>query len=434
MKITALAFSALVSLAASQNGNDPLILSNRTGLDPIVYDTFSTSHTAATEPARADILTLVPLTPSPVQSSTFVKPTTSIDCWRNGYPCGQNGGRRSQRLVKNFIHATTGVAPRVPPSECFSTRTELRLPEETNVPAETGEVSMGILPIPTSLCGDKQYSAPPVEISEPIFSALPIATLTAPTTGGVAVPTEWWRGPNMPSDWLRSHPAIPTEFWRAPGEATSALPVDWWRSILPVSTLASSTEGAAIPTEWWRPAQPVPTTPADGVVLPTKWWRGNMPSYTIDCERHYCHSVPATSKPTQDMSSFSAKYGTPPVVKPTGAPTTSSRFAIPPEATPRAVPIDFWRGPGEPIIPGAHAPEPEESPEDDRYAPVQRHSSFVAVSTDNCFRHYCPSSSTVIMPTTMSTVFKTGEPTIVTAGPVGTSFPAVPPNVSTLKV
>ncbi|KAL1607333.1 hypothetical protein SLS59_002298 [Nothophoma quercina] len=418
MKITALAFSALVSLAASQNGNDPLILSNRTGLDPIVYDTFSTSHTAATEPARAGVLTLVPLTPSPVQSNTFVKPTTFIDCWRNGYPCGQNGGRRSQRLVKNFVHATAGVAPRVPPSECFSTRTELRLPEETDVPAETGEVSMGILPSPISLCGDKQYSAPPVEISEPIFSALPIATLTAPTTGGVAVPTEWWRGPNMSSDWLRSHPPIPTEFWRAPGEATFALPV---------STSTPSTEGAAIPTEWWRPAQPVPTTSAEGVALPTDWWRGNMPSYTTDCERHYCHSVPATSKPTQDMSSFSAKYGTPPVVKPTGAPTPSSHFAILPEVTPRAVPIDFWRGPGESVIPDAPAPE------DDRYAPVQRHSSFVVVSTDDCFRHYCPSGSTTIVPTIMSTVFKTGEPTIVTAGPVCTSFPAVPPNVSTLK-
>ncbi|KAF3050634.1 hypothetical protein E8E11_003293 [Didymella keratinophila] len=151
MKLATIVLSAfgLTGSIAGQNGNDPLIVNNRTAL-----------HVP------------IPVTPSPVRSNTFIKPTTSIECWRNGYPCGQNGGQRSQRLVADFIVPTPALEARVPPPGFFSTRTDVQVPGETDVPAEmpldtlapvpepTSEVSMGILPIPTSLGGEppKQQS------------------------------------------------------------------------------------------------------------------------------------------------------------------------------------------------------------------------------------------------------------------------------------
>lgn len=52
MKMTTLALSAfsLAVLTAAQNGNDPLILNNRTGLAPVVYATYSTSYTLGGTP------------------------------------------------------------------------------------------------------------------------------------------------------------------------------------------------------------------------------------------------------------------------------------------------------------------------------------------------------------------------------------------------
>lgn len=310
MKVTALAFSALglAGLTTAQNGNDPLILHNRTGLAPVVYDTFLTSYTTSNELIRNGVSVLA--TSSPVRSNTFTKPTTSVECWRNGYPCGQNGGQRSQRRVMNFVRATAALDARVPPSEFFSTRTHVHFPGEIDVPDKTTEASVGILPVPTEITDDKHYDAPPQpgKTGEAIFSILPVSSTSS--TERTAIPTEWWRGP----------------------------------------------EGAATPT------------------------------YTIDCNRHYCPSgQAAVIVPTL------SPIVTPPVVEPTGTRTTSSHFAIPPPVTSlaveAAVPIDWWRGPGQPVLPDA----PE-----GLVGPIQRHSSFSAQGSGKFV-----STAVVPTPTTM---------------------------------
>ncbi|KAF2633366.1 hypothetical protein BU25DRAFT_453142 [Macroventuria anomochaeta] len=358
MKITALALSTLglASLTAGQNGNDPLILNNRTGLAPVVYDTFSTSYTTSNEPVDNGMIMTVPVTPSPVRSNTFLfKPTTSVKCWRNGYPCGQNGGKRSQRRATVFARATPTIdevhvtlppaweSHRVPLPEFFSTRTDVQLSGQTEVLAEMGEMTIGILPIPTEFTGEKHYDAPPSE-TDAFFSILPISTPT------VIVPT------------LTTSVVIP-----------------------PV----------AKPTG-------TPTT-TSGLAIPPK------PKETI-------------------VDSFLG--------------FTTKGFAIPPELTARGVPIDWWRGPGQPVGPDAPL-----VPEEGIVGSIQRHSVTSSgpsgppsmrpivspVSTDACFHHYCPSgkeTSTKVLETTIRTTFKPVAPT----GAVVSSFPAVPPNTSTLVV
>lgn len=341
MKITTLALSAfgLAGLTAAQNGNDPLILNNRTGLDPVVYDTFSTSYT--NEPTVKSVVS-VPLTPSPVRSNTFLpKPTTSIQCWRNGYPCGQNGGQRSQRLVADFVEPTPTLNARVPPSEWFSSHSDVNLPGETDVPGETGElrydilpiptslggepretvipeptdeVSMGILPIPTFLGGEpRTYDAPPQapgKTSEAIFSVLPITTPT-PAAERPPIPTEWWRGSEgFPHATFLLQPQQsrwPEDWWRGP-----AIPSDWFRL------------HPSIPSEWLRPA---PTaTISEGAAAP---------SQTVDCNLHFCATGTLSSTSTPPSTPLPTIPGSLVTAPVTTYPTTSSHFAIPtePEAT-----------------------------------------------------------------------------------------------------
>lgn len=245
---------ALAGLTAGQNGNDPLIYNNRTGMNPNVQITFSVLY--------VDTLTAlaipIPLMPSPMRSNTLIKRIASIECWRNDYPCGQGGGQRSQRLVAKFVEPTPAIAARVPPPKFFSTRTDVKAPDETDSPRETGhipldtplplleptaEASMGILPVPVSLGGDPHTYEAPQEVvtSEAIFSALPITTSTSAV--GTSIPysphSAWpshWRGATSkvaaaPSQTIRCNGTldVPSTPVLTPVPATSshfAIPTD----------------------------------------------------------------------------------------------------------------------------------------------------------------------------------------------------------------
>lgn len=206
MKVNNLALSAigLVSLAAAQNGNDPLILNNRTGLSPVVYNTFSTSYTKSqfSEPPRERFLQALPVTvpimPSSIQPSSYdTKSAASAECWRNGYPCNQNGSQRIRRRIANLAHATTTSAI-----------------DESSV--ETSEAIFSILPISTpSPSTEKEGAAilPANPISEKISATSSELTLDA-EVGSVearkaGVPVDWWRGPGQPVD--PEGPAGPTQ-------------------------------------------------------------------------------------------------------------------------------------------------------------------------------------------------------------------------------
>ncbi|KZM24632.1 hypothetical protein ST47_g4281 [Ascochyta rabiei] len=372
MKVNNLTFSIIgfASLATAQNGNDPLILNNRTGLAPVVYDTFSTSYTKlpVNETAGNGLSQVLPVTApvtqSPVYANTFFpKPTTSVPCWRDGYPCGQDGGKRIQRRIADFVRATpaptiedvparTGevsidiprfvdmaVALRVPPPEFFNSRPDIP------VPGETGDATMNILPIPTELIDGTQYDAPP-----------------EPTSTGTAV----------------------TDI---PSETSEAI-----FFILPISTLPPSTTA--------RPSH----------------WRGPVPSYTIDCNRHYC---PTNTRSVSTTSSTPLPT-THPVIPPT-EPYTTQRPAVPPQVTTptintrnAGVPIDWWRGPGQPIVP-------------------DHHMEAIAPRSSDCELHYCPSgTSTLASAVPGAATSKTTLSTVVAStGPGHASFPAVVPGVAT---
>jgi hypothetical protein len=262
---------------------------------------------------------------------------------------------------------------------------------------------MDIFPIPTEATDGKHYDAPPGKIGEAILSILPISTPTLPTTEGATIPTEWWRASSIP-----------------PGVA---IPTEWWRG--PAGSMPSVSSDVAIPTEWWRAPAQSSAAPNAAVIL-TKWWRGDMPSYTIKCARHYC-PTPAhmKSRPTNDVPNLPIiGPSTLPVAQPTSTSATSSHFAMPPEVIPRAMPIDWWRGPNHPVLPDVPG---------GIVGPIQRHSVSSPISStstkDPCYLHYCPSGFSIAAPATMSTGFKPTEPTVVTTSPVGT-MAVVPPKVS----
>lgn len=282
MKLTILTLSALgltfASTAVAQNGNDPVILNNRTGLDPVVYDTFSTSYTTSLvhEPASMTLLhgvTGSPV-PVPVRSNTYVfKSTTSMQCWRNGYPCEQNGGGRSQRRVAEFVRATTVV----------------------------DDAPMNILPIPTEMGGGQQDAAP-TSLSEPA---------PAVEAREAGVPIDWWRGPN-----------------------DSIVPDSPGRPIQRHSSLASHSSKPTIST-LYLPA--VPPQPTDGV--PTNGQRlrftttpsdGTSTLATNDpCYHHYCPSWMSTLDPlptpssTFDETTLSTVFSRSPGVPATSFPAVS---------------------------------------------------------------------------------------------------------------
>lgn len=187
MKVNNLTLSAigLVSLAAAQNGNDPLILNNRTGLSPVVYDTFSTSYTKAlfSESHRGRFLQALPVTVSIIPPSIYSDPsysqfTTSVECWRNDYPCDQSSDQHVQRGTANFVRATT-----------TSTIGELSI--------ETDEAIVSILPISIPTPSTEKES-----IKLPAMSPVPALATEAGSMEGrkAGVPVDWWRGPGQPVD------------------------------------------------------------------------------------------------------------------------------------------------------------------------------------------------------------------------------------------
>ncbi|KAF3002993.1 hypothetical protein E8E13_005394 [Curvularia kusanoi] len=289
MKSTALALCALVfaGVAAGQNGNDPLILNNRTGLDPVVYDSFSTSYTkvvASKIQVQDDKTTPVSVTPvsvcvgakatseteSRVKASpapnTFMHTTTSLECWHDGYPCSDRGAQ-----YPNFGYPTTppGVERRMMPIETDSMPADTAVPGPTQIPAETGEdksecvgvtstsADFNILPIPSSLGGTDQWTT--TSVAEETYNILPIPSSLGGTDQWTItrhrpplpeitheyspIPTSWWRSyytednANIRNNDARTqHRAreadIPTDFWRGPHE-----------SIITDSGIASTTTG-----------------------------------------------------------------------------------------------------------------------------------------------------------------------------------------------
>lgn len=136
MKLPTLALSALglFSIAAAQNGNDPLILNNRTGLSPVVYNTFSTSITTLLPPtgvAKADKVPVYTVLPGEETMDILPIPTTFLS------------------------EATMDILP-IPTT--FA----------------TDDTTMDILPIPCSFYSDGA-NTPPVSYAP--------------------IPTDWWRGP-----------------------------------------------------------------------------------------------------------------------------------------------------------------------------------------------------------------------------------------------
>ncbi|KAJ4378796.1 hypothetical protein N0V86_005669 [Didymella sp. IMI 355093] len=537
MKITTLVLQALglAGFAAAQNGNDPLILNNRTALDPIVYDTFSTSYTDA--PAVKSAVS-VPVTPSLVRSNTFIKPITSIECWRNGYPYGHNGSRRSRRLVADLFVPTPALDASVPPPEFLSTRTDVPLPGETDVPVETGgltydilsipasfdgtplptnptgDASMGTLPTPTSLGGEPQYDAPTqAPISETIFSVLPIIT-SSPGAEMSPIPTSWWRGSKSSVSWQSKWPGLTSDGALAPSQTvgchlhfcpTGSLNSTSTPPSTPLPTVPGSVDPPtitpgpstsshfAIPprpgetvvdtyseSATSRTSTPPSTSPPTNTestasidapaVTPVPSATSRMPvpdgmhsglfycglefCVTIDTSGNPCFSSPTlrsgSAVPPETTTSagiaaselimvtiaYSRHYctsGMATIYTITPTPYTypiipaTSDFAAPPVPTHVAkafVPIDWWRGPGQPVLPDA----PE-----GLHGPIQRHSSMASTSSlspnDPCFRHYCPLGHTPAkpLPTTMLTATKPFEPVVS----VSLHFPDTPPVVST---
>ncbi|KAJ4336284.1 hypothetical protein N0V95_008653 [Ascochyta clinopodiicola] len=330
MKLTNLTLSILgfASLAAAQNGNDPLILNNRTGLAPVVYDTFSTSYTKLpiTETANGLSQVLPVTAPFTQRSNTFLpKPTTSVQCWRDGYPCGQDGGKHSLRRVADFARATPaptiddvpgetgdlsfniprlggmGVGPRVPPPEFFSTRSDVP------VPGETGDGTMNILPLPTEFISGTHYDAPPESSSEALFSILPI-----PTERGTFRPSTWpshWRGPASHTiDCTRhycphntvstsiSYTPLPATYPSIPAGPTTTL----HPAVPPEVTAALERREAGVPIDWWRGSgQSIGPEEVDG---PSQGIEA-IESQSSKCGLHYCPSWKVTVSRSVDLTS-----------------------------------------------------------------------------------------------------------------------------------
>ncbi|KAH6642710.1 hypothetical protein C7974DRAFT_107628 [Boeremia exigua] len=300
MKLATLALSVfgLASLTGAQNGNDGMIQDNPTG--PVVTDTFTTSYT---KPVNACVPVLVsssyvrsntymapifstpvhdctslPLPPIPNRSNTWLRPTaSSFKCWHNGYPC-----HRSQRYVTMFARATPAagpVAPRVPPPEWFSTRTDVPLPGHTNAPTETGDDRMGILPIPYSLLEVPEEAVP----SEPAYSALPIHHPASAQHNDLA---------DHSGD---VHTSLPTEPQVAARGA--GVPVDWWRG--PGEDVVPEASGPVLSQELVASTTATVTAASSG--LPAV--AAAHPT-TDPCYRHYCPSGQPVVTPDTSMSTW----------------------------------------------------------------------------------------------------------------------------------
>ena len=262
--------------------------------------------------------------PSPMRSNTFIKSTTSIGCWRDGYPCGQNGGQRSQRLVADFSEPTPAIAARVPPPEFFSTRTDLKMPGGmpldtlAPVPEPTGEVSMSILLIPVSFGGEPPKQQPP-PTGETIVSVLPI-TSSVPAPGNSPIST------SVPYD---PHSTWPSR-WRGATSEVAAAPsqtADCNLHFCPIGTVNStSTPPFTLLPTITGPAEPsvtlsVVSTSSHFVIPP------DPSSPIVDTSTSYTSGPEMTPLPISTVSGIIQD----PLL--TSAPSTSSHFAIPPDPT-----------------------------------------------------------------------------------------------------
>lgn len=353
-------------------------------------------------------------------------------------------------------------------------------------PIETGKSTVSSMPVSTSSPCD---NVPPACEDDPdCYHILPVPWPTRHRTQ-TALPTSLWRGPHGTGRRFKwwDGPEL-TQFPRDSSNVqTHTLDPSEMSTIL--STLASPTPPAsevrstsirstsphftipphptiiveppcALPTSLWR----VP----HGTGGRSKWWDGPeltqfthqisaIHSHTLDCDFNYYPSGIPTVLPDP-----ASPIPLPSEVQSTLTPSTSSQFAIPPHSTviievpctmaPKrkgphvesarivGVPIDWWRGPGQPVSPDASETVKRESSKivsTNASAPSglpSTNSTVILVSTDPCYRHYCPSTKGQTKP--MSTTWKTITTTtysvekLVGPGNPVTTFPAVPPDVS----
>lgn len=494
MKISAIVLSALglAGLTAGQNGNDPLIVNNRTDLDPAVCIVFSSSYTDALAATHIS----VPLTPSPVRSNTFVKPTTSIECWRDGYPCNQNGGQRSQRLVADFVVPTPALNARIPPPESFSTRSDVPVPGETGgmpldtlppVSEPTGEVSMGILPIFASLGGEQRtYNAPlRISTSEAIVSALPIITSTPAFETSIPYNphSTWpshWRGATSevlanPSQTVHCNGTVSVS---STPQMTSVPPTSSHFAIPPDSRLriVGTYTGSATSCTSTLGLTPLPISTVSGIIqdplmtpapatssAPSMSVPEGMQERLVYCGTDKCVTI--------EMSDLASCHGTPtPRSGPAAAPEVTSPPAVTAPVTrePITVTIDCSRHHchsgmetvytiiptpyTHPIVPatsGFTVPPkvtpggaankafvpidwwrgPNEPNVPEAPKDIKSHSTISSVATDSpCYRHYCPSGH---MPKPVLTTLTTTSKPVQPMESASLHFPSVPPSFST---
>jgi hypothetical protein len=211
MKLTNLFLSALslIGLALAQNGNDRIILNNRTGLSPVVYDTLATSYTKAT---------FIDTNGLPVE----IQRTSEVMV------------QSTQHRAENIAHATLAiehVEKRIPPPEFFSTRTNVHVPGYA-VPDATDDVTFNILPLPTP-APSSVYAAPTVQTEWSIdckFHYCPSHTIDVPTTFFTTHPVATSTGNVRVT--TTSFPAVPPEVSSVVGgETAGVVPSSWWRGV-----------------------------------------------------------------------------------------------------------------------------------------------------------------------------------------------------------
>ncbi|KAJ4985805.1 hypothetical protein SVAN01_08703 [Stagonosporopsis vannaccii] len=453
------------SITIAQNDNDPLILNVRSGLTPVIYDGFTTFYASTHAPARHGVS--VSLTPTPNHSHKLTKTTTSMQCWRNGYPCGR---QRSQRHAAEFARAASGLAHRPPPPAFFSTCTEVPFPDHTKISNEcyddftsTLPLPMDNLPITTSLLGGEPCDTPPTVTSSEgeltsRITKQPIRTTSANNPVDILpIPTSFLGGkpcgPRPPGcskydNCYHIQPCpYPTKQPDAPypsetGEDTvSVMPISSSSSVnapCPTCTEGDNTHAlsflwpterqtrTAIPTSWWRGPK--------GTGNRTKWWSG--PDLTHS--RHHTSAVQSHTMHRSRMPTVlpipTSSIETPLEAQPTLTPITSLQFSFPPQPTiilespctiaPRrkgpyakspsdeAVPIDWWRGPGQLLSPNAPGPVQRESSiyvSPTVYVPSEipsAYSTVVVGSTDKASRYFCPSWASTTWEKPTSTMLK----------------------------
>ncbi|KAJ8109001.1 hypothetical protein OPT61_g7775 [Boeremia exigua] len=356
MKLTihALGALSLASFAGAQNGNDPLIVNNRTGLSPVVYSTFTTLYTSLFPPVSDDVSSLS------THLTTVIKPTMPVECERT---YGQRVRKRLHRPIVNGC---------IPPPEFFSTRPSAHLPGPTNSVNTTSSRSLGlpsiapslssghtscstdssltdfvdgttvwILPIPSSLLGGGTPSTP---------SSL--TDFVDGTVGILPIPTSLL-GESTPCATSSGQTDIADEI-----TTTLPCPTDERYSILPIKTSPLGDTSCVTPSSQTTPpcqtgitdeTPTVPPSPTDErfSILPIE-----TPSLSVDAPCATASKRP--SETDEDIYSILPVY-------PTSAPQNG-------------LPTEGPRG------------------------PIQRHSSHASIAPSQiCDLHYCPDGTPIFV-------------------------------------